>query len=196
MRLFITLFGVLAAIWVIPFLLTVESGLKFGVPYRVFFSLIAVFGGFWFYLLRMPSMSPVKSTRKAVASIVLVFVLSTGTIVLFANLAPQFAFDGKTASGATAGERGKALFNDPSAGCYLCHAIGGAGGTRGPDLSHVATMASKRRPGMAAEDYLKESLLNPGAYVVPTYDNIMPPITQRLPPEKLSDLLNYLMTLK
>ena len=195
MRLFVTLVGVLAAIWVIPFLLPVESGLKFGVPYRVFFSLIAVFGGFWFYLLRMPSMAPVKSTRKAVASIALVFVLSTGTIVLFANLAPQFAFEGKSASGATAGERGKALFNDASAGCFLCHVVAGSGGARGPDLSHVGAVAGNRRPGMSAEDYLKESLMNPVAFVVPPFDNIMPPFS-RLSPEAINDLLAYLRELK
>ena len=196
MRLFITLFAILAAIWVMPILLPVESGLKFGVPYRVFFTLIAIFGGLWFFLLRLPSTPPLKSTRRALGSVALVYILSIGAIVLFANLAPQFAFEGKGSAADTPVENGKVVFNDPNAGCFLCHAIGGVGGTRGPDLSHVATMASKRRPGMAAEDYLKESLFNPGAYVVPTYDNIMPPIAQRLPPEKLSDLLNYLMTLK
>ncbi len=195
MRFFITLFGVLAAIWVIPPLLPVESGLKFGVPYRVFFSFIAVFGGFWFYLLRMPSMAPLKSPRRAVASIALVFLLSIGAIVLFANLAPQFAFEGKAASGATARDRGKAMFNDPSAGCFLCHTVAGSGGTRGPDLSHVGAVAGNRKPGMSAEDYLKESLMNPGAFVVPPFDNIMPPFS-RLSPEAINDLLAYLRELK
>ncbi len=196
MRLFITLVAVLVGIWVIPFLLPVESGMKFGLPYRVFFSLIAIFGGFWFYLLRMPSTPPLKSTPRALASVALVYLLSIGGIVLFANLAPQFAFEDKSALGATAEEKGKAVFNDPNVGCFLCHSVAGSGGTRGPDLSHVATNAGNRKAGMLVEDYLKESLLKPSAFVVPPFDNIMPPIAQRLSPEALSDLLAYLKGLK
>ncbi|MBI4286824.1 MAG: c-type cytochrome [Chloroflexi bacterium] len=196
MRILIAVVAIIALIWLLPLFLSVESGLKFGLPYRVFFSLIVIFVGFVFYLLRAPDMPSPKSAGRAVASVAIVFVASIGLIVLFANLAPQFAFESKGSAAGTPIESGKAIFNDPNAGCFLCHAVGGAGGTRGPDLSHVATVASKRRPAMSAEDYLKESLLNPSAYVVPTFDNIMPPIAQRLPPEKLNDLLTYLMTLK
>lgn len=196
MRLFITIIAVLMGIWVIPFLLPVESGLKFGLPYRVFFSLIAIFGGFWFYLLRMPSTPPLKSTPRALASVALVYLLSISAIVLLANLAPQFVFEGKSASGATAEEKGKAVFNDPNIGCFLCHSVAGSGGTRGPELSHIATNAGHRKPGMSVEDYLKESILNPGAFVVPPFDNTMPPNVQRLSPEALSDLLAYLKGLR
>lgn len=196
MRLFITLIAVLVGIWGIPFLLPVESGLKFGLHYRVFFSLIAIFGGFWFYLLRMPSTPPLKSTPLALASVALVYLLSISAIVLFANLAPQFAFEGKSTSGATAEEKGKSVFNDPNVGCFLCHSVAGSGGTRGPDLSHIATNAGNRKPGMSAENYIRESLLNPSAFVVSPFDNIMPPLAQRLSPEALNDLLAYLRGLK
>lgn len=196
MRRLITLSAVLAAIWIIPALLPVESGLKFGPPYRVFFSSIVIFGGLWFYLLGMPPTPPVKSSSKALAGIVLVFLLSIGAIVLIANLAPQFAFEGKSASAATGEERGKALFNNAKAGCFLCHTVAGSGGTRGPDLSHIGTVAENRKPGMSADDYLKESLLEPSTYVVPPFENIMPPIAQNLSSEELSDLLAYLKGLK
>ena len=196
MRILIAVVAIIAMIWLFPFFLSVESGIRFGVPYRIFFTLLVLFVAFLFYLIRAPATAPPESAGKALGSAAIVFVVSIGLVVLLANFAPQFAFERKGSAADTPVENGKVVFNDPNAGCFLCHAIGGVGGTRGPDLSHVATMASKRRPGMAAEDYMKESLLNPGAYVVPTYDNIMPPIAQRLPPEKLSDLLNYLMTLK
>lgn len=196
MRLFFVLLLIVGAIWLIPALLSVESGLKFGWPYRVFFTLIALFGGFWFHLLRMPSMPPLKSARAALGSVVLVYLASIGMVVLFANLAPQFTFEGVRLSGTTAEERGKALFNDPNMGCFLCHAVAGSGGTRGPDLSHIGTTAGKRRPGMSADDYLKESLLDPSGYVVAPYDNIMPPIAQRLDPEALGDLISYLKGLR
>lgn len=196
MRILIAVVAIIAMIWLFPLFLSVESGIRFGVPYRIFFTLLVLFVGFLFYFIRAPATAPPESAGKALGSAAIVFVVSIGLVVLLANFAPQFAFERKNSAADTPVENGKVVFNDPNAGCFLCHAIGGAGGTRGPDLSHVATTASKRRPGMAAEDYLKESLFNPGAYVVPTYDNIMPPIAQRLPPEKLSDLLNYLMTLK
>lgn len=197
MRLLAIITALLLAIWLVPLLLSVESGLRFGWPYRVFFSFIVLFGGALFYLLRTQTMSPPKSTARAFGSVALVFFLSVGLIVLLANLAPQFAFEGSSAAvAATAQGRGKQLFNDPKVGCFLCHAVGGAGGTRGPDLSHVAVVAGNRRPGMSAEDYLRESVLNPGNYVVPTYDNIMPSFTGRLSPEALSDLIAYLNALR
>lgn len=196
MRLFLTIVAVVAAVWLIPLFLSVESGLRFGWPYRVLFILVILFSGFLFYLLRTPAMPPLRSTRRALAGLVLVFVVSIGAIVALANLAPQFAFKGAGSVGATAQERGKALFNNPNVGCFLCHTVAGSGGTRGPDLSHITTIAGNRRPGMSAEDYLRESLLNPSVFVVSPYDNIMPPIAQRLSLEELGDLIAYLKGLK
>lgn len=197
MRLLAIVIALVAAIWLVPLFLSVESGLRFGWPYRVFFTLIVLFGGSLFHLLRTQAMSPLKSTARAFGSVALVFFVSIGLIVLLANLAPQFAFEGSSAAvAATPQERGKALFNDPKVGCFLCHAVGGSGGTRGPDLSHVAVVAGKRRSGMSVEDYLRESVLNPSVYVVPSYDNIMPPVARNLSPEALEDLLTYLLSLK
>ena len=51
-------------------------------------------------------------------------------------------------------------------GCLICHKITEQGNTRGPDLRGVGARAATRRPGMSAEDYLTESLVEPGAYVV------------------------------
>jgi disulfide bond formation protein DsbB len=51
-------------------------------------------------------------------------------------------------------------------GCLLCHKITEQGNTRGPDLRGVGGRATVRKPGMSAEAYLTESLVDPGAYVV------------------------------
>lgn len=188
--------GVIAALWLVPLFLPEESGFKFGLSYRVFFSVFALFVGFLFYLLDAPPMPPFKSGRKALGSVVLVFVTSILLVVLLSALSPQFAFDGTAATGITAQEKGKAVYDDPNIGCFLCHTINNVGGTRGPELTHAATVAGNRRPGTPAEEYLRESIVNPGTYVVPTYDNIMPPYFQRLSPEQLKDLIEYLKTLR
>ncbi len=59
--------------------------------------------------------------------------------------------------------------------CQICHAIGQKG-TRAPDLAGVGDRAGKRKPGMSAKAYIIESLLDPGAYLVEGYPNIMPKV--------------------
>jgi len=57
--------------------------------------------------------------------------------------------------------------------CEVCHRIGQKG-TRAPDLAGIGATAGKRKPGMSTKAYLIESLLEPGAYLVEGYPNIMP----------------------
>jgi mono/diheme cytochrome c family protein len=59
--------------------------------------------------------------------------------------------------------------------CQICHAIGQKG-TRAPDLAGVGARAGRRKPGMSAKDYIIESLLDPGAYLVEGYPAIMPKV--------------------
>jgi mono/diheme cytochrome c family protein len=60
--------------------------------------------------------------------------------------------------------------------CTTCHGIGRAG--RGPDLAGVGARAGTRKPGMKPAAYLVESLLNPGAYIVEGFPNIMPNVSK------------------
>src|SRR5207302_665571 len=59
--------------------------------------------------------------------------------------------------------------------CEICHRIGQAG-TRAPDLAGVGSRAATRKPGMTAKAYLIESLIQPGAFIVPGYPPIMPAV--------------------
>jgi len=59
--------------------------------------------------------------------------------------------------------------------CAICHRIGQVG-ARAPDLAGVGARAAARKPGVSATAYLVESLLDPGAYVVEGFPNIMPVI--------------------
>lgn len=55
-------------------------------------------------------------------------------------------------------------------GCGACHTLEGeegAVGNIGPDLSNIATVAATRVPGQSAEEYIRESILDPNAFIAP-----------------------------
>ncbi len=83
------------------------------------------------------------------------------------------------------------------AGCIACHkvtGVPGAVGVTGPDLTRVASIAASRVPGLSAEAYLRQSMLQPGAFVVKDYQPLMP---SGLVAEKdVDDLVAFLLTLK
>jgi mono/diheme cytochrome c family protein len=60
--------------------------------------------------------------------------------------------------------------------CTTCHGIGRPG--RGPDLAGVGARAATRKPGTKPAAYLVESLLNPAAFVVEGFPNIMPNVSK------------------
>jgi len=71
-------------------------------------------------------------------------------------------------------ERGAAIFKE--SGCQHCHAIGGVGGHKGPDLSGVG-----RRRSKAA---MRERIVS-GSKVMPAFGEM-------IGPEELSDIIAYL----
>jgi mono/diheme cytochrome c family protein len=94
------------------------------------------------------------------------------------------------AAGAVA--QGKALFG--SQGCSSCHTFtpAGSNGTTGPDLDHLAAAAQKANRG-SLEQYTRESIVDPGAYVVPGYSNgVMPTNFASLGDEKIAALVAFL----
>jgi mono/diheme cytochrome c family protein len=84
-------------------------------------------------------------------------------------------------------------------GCATCHEPGFENLFRpvGPLLDHIGTVAAARRAGTSAQDYIRQSILEPGAYVVPGYPDSMPRgLGDRLPPEDLDALVGYLASLR
>ena len=69
--------------------------------------------------------------------------------------------------------------------CRTCHTIGQSGALRFPDLAGIAGRAVERVPGLAALDYLAQSLYEPDAFVVPGFNPGMPTINR--PPIGLTD---------
>ncbi|HKY51906.1 MAG TPA: cytochrome c [Candidatus Limnocylindria bacterium] len=67
----------------------------------------------------------------------------------------------------------------------------------GPTLNEAGLVGSKRVPGMSAEDYLRQSITEPGAYLVPGYPDSMPRgLAGDLSAEDLAALVAYLASLK
>jgi mono/diheme cytochrome c family protein len=79
-------------------------------------------------------------------------------------------------------------------GCVGCHNAGTGGGATGPNLSQIATTAANERPGGNAEAYLRESMLNPQAFLVPGYGPLMPSFQGTLTPQEIDQVIAYLMT--
>jgi mono/diheme cytochrome c family protein len=69
-------------------------------------------------------------------------------------------------------------------GCLVCHKDQERGNERGPDLRQAAGKAASRKPGLAAEAYLIESMVEPDAYLVEGYPKMMPSAVR--PPASLS----------
>lgn len=93
--------------------------------------------------------------------------------------------------------RGQQVYLD--SGCGGCHTIQGlTSGTVGPNQTNLATNAQTRIPGMSAEDYIRQSIVDPSAYIVEGFtDGIMPKnYSETLQPDQLSDLIAFLLTLK
>lgn len=93
-------------------------------------------------------------------------------------------------------ERGRALFESPKAQCFTCHTVGG-GKLVGPDLAGVADRAGERVPNQSAEEYVRTSILDPGAYVVEGFPDAMPRnLGRQLTSAEIDGLVAYLLTLR
>lgn len=104
---------------------------------------------------------------------------------------------------------GEAIFRRSPPACFSCHSTTAGTVLVGPSLAGVASRAaaligSPSYTGAAhsVPEYIRESILNPSAYVVPgpTFgaagQSIMPPFGTVLKPEEIDQLVAYLATFK
>ncbi len=100
----------------------------------------------------------------------------------------------KTAAGLPAGNaaRGKTLF--ASNACSSCHAIAKDQVLVGPSLYGIWNTAATREPGVAARDYVFESILTPNKFVANGFaQGLMPAsFAQSLTTQQLADLIAYM----
>jgi len=81
--------------------------------------------------------------------------------------------------------------------CASCHAVEPERIIVGPSLADIAVLAEDRVEGLDANEYLAQAILNPEAYLVAGFPNLMPTnFDRRLRPGELDALLVYLLTLE
>jgi cytochrome c oxidase subunit 2 len=109
---------------------------------------------------------------------------------------------GGATSGAAGGQTGGATSDTSalgkttfaSAGCGGCHTFTPAGTDAqvGPDLDKLA--ADAKAAGEPVADYVRQSIVDPNAYVAPGYPkNVMPETFKSLPKDQLDALVQYLI---
>jgi nitric oxide reductase subunit C len=104
---------------------------------------------------------------------------------------------------------GEALFRRTPPACFSCHALQQDVVLVGPSLAGLASRAAAivggaeyKGSAKTAPEYIRESIVNPHAYVVPgpTFSaggqSIMPPYGSVLKPEEIDQLVAYLATFK
>jgi mono/diheme cytochrome c family protein len=105
-----------------------------------------------------------------------------GTYTYYANSIPQIqskppaelSLEGGNVTPAQLVKAGEEIFKTKGT-CEICHRIGQKG-TRAPDLAGIGSRAGKVKAGQSGKAYIIESLLQPGAYLVEGYPNIMPAV--------------------
>lgn len=78
--------------------------------------------------------------------------------------------------------------------CSDCHSLDGTQ-EFAPSFMGISTRAAERVEGMTAEEYLRQSILDPQAHVVDDFSISMPPIYKYfLTEEQIDDLIAFLLT--
>jgi cytochrome c553 len=93
--------------------------------------------------------------------------------------------------------RGRQVYR--TLGCASCHEATLSNLFRpvGPPLNEAGRVAGRRVPGLSAEEYLLQSIIDPGVHVVPGYPDSMPRgLARDLSPEELAALVAYLASLR
>jgi cytochrome c oxidase subunit 2 len=102
---------------------------------------------------------------------------------------------GGTGGGGTGGGGAEgAVATFTANGCGACHtlsSIPAATGTVGPSLDNLNESAEQA--GLPLEEFIRESIVDPGKYVPPGYQpGTMPPFGEQIPAEELDALVQYL----
>jgi len=91
-------------------------------------------------------------------------------------------------------QQGELIFQ---ANCSACHSTTIDTIIVGPPLIGIASRAGDTVQGLDARDYIRQSILEPGAYVREGFDDLMPKnFSVILSADEINAVISYLMTLK
>lgn len=81
-------------------------------------------------------------------------------------------------------------------GCRVCHSLDPGAVIIGPSFDGVATAATTRVPGLTAEEYLWQSIVDPDAFVVDGFDPgvMLENFNETLTDEQIDNLVAFLLT--
>ncbi len=97
-------------------------------------------------------------------------------------------------------EAGRSLYFETTigtnTGCRICHSLDDNVTIVGPSLGGIGATAATRIPGMSAEDYLRESILDPDAFIVEGFPagQMIPTYLDLLTTEDIDNLVAFLLT--
>jgi mono/diheme cytochrome c family protein len=96
-------------------------------------------------------------------------------------------------AGLAQAKTGQQIFT--AAGCAGCHTFAPAKstGTIGPNLDQLKTQAGKIEPGKSADEYIRESIEDPSAFIVKGFPNAMPAFKGRLTDAQIKALIDFLL---
>ncbi|MEA2003081.1 MAG: hydrogenase iron-sulfur subunit [Actinomycetota bacterium] len=85
-----------------------------------------------------------------------------------------------------------------NAGCRICHSLDEGVVLVGPSFAGIASRATARVPGLTAEEYLRQSILDPNAYVVEGFPagQMLQNFDELLTEEDIDNLVAFLLTLE
>ena len=102
----------------------------------------------------------------------------------------------------TPAEEGAKLFAqktlEKQPGCITCHSLEPDTIIIGQSMAGIASRAGNIVPGLSAEEYIRQSILDPNAYLEEGFPaDTMPPVWgDRLSEKQVDELVAFLLTLK
>jgi mono/diheme cytochrome c family protein len=132
-----------------------------------------------------------RSSRLGLAVTAAIVVLLVGATVAVYAIDPGSQQAAASEGAAQGAVEGQTVFL--TKGCTGCHTRAGVSeGFIGPDLTDLADRAGDRVDGLTADEYVRQSVLEPQAYIVSGYGGQMPVLPVDAP--ELDALVEFLLS--
>ena len=143
-------------------------------------------------------------TRLLNGLLVIAILTTAGLLLAACSRGSEGIQEGSSPAGAGDAQRGKALYEqtvvgpNSAPGCATCHSRDPGKVLVGPSHADIGTRASTEVAGMPAEEFLRESIVEPDAHLAEAfspgimYQNYGKDLTE----QEINDLVAYMLALK